>query len=94
MFAAFGLFTAGAVVSIQHGVSELLDPEPASDFGVAYAVLSISFVLERISFIRAYRQTRADAHRRSVATLQHVARSSDPTLPTVFAEDDGVTRNR
>ena len=87
MFAAFGLFTAGAVVSIQHGVSELIDPEPASDFGVAYAVLAISFVLEGISFIRAYRQARTDAHRRSVATLQHVARSSNPTLRAVFAED-------
>jgi cation diffusion facilitator family transporter len=87
MFAAFGLFTAGAVVSIQHGISELLDPEPASDYGVAYAVLGISFVLEGISFIRAYRQARADAHRRSVATLRHVARSSNPTLRAVFAED-------
>ncbi|MDR6905752.1 cation diffusion facilitator family transporter [Agromyces sp. 3263] len=87
MFAAFGLFTAGAVVSIQHGISELVDPEPASDYGVAYAVLGISFVLEGISFIRAYRQARADAHRRSVATLEHVARSSNPTLRAVFAED-------
>ncbi len=87
MFAAFGLFTAGAVVAIQHGISELLDPEPASDYGVAYAVLGISFVLEGTSFIRAYRQARADAHRRSVATLRHVARSSNPTLRAVFAED-------
>ena len=87
MFAAFGLFTAGAVVSIQHGISELLDPEPASDYGVAYAVLGVSFVLEGISFIRAYRQARADARRRSVATLEHVARSSNPTLRAVFAED-------
>jgi cation diffusion facilitator family transporter len=87
MFAAFGLFTAGAVVSIQHGISELVDPEPASDYGVAYAVLGISFVLEGISFIRAYRQARADARRRDVATLEHVARSSNPTLRAVFAED-------
>ena len=87
MFAAFGLFTAGAVVSIQHGISELVDPEPASDYGVAYAVLAISFVLEGVSFIRAYRQARADARRRSVATLEHVARSSNPTLRAVFAED-------
>jgi cation diffusion facilitator family transporter len=87
MFAAFGLFTAGAVVSIQHGISELVDPEPASDYGVAYAVLAISFVLEGISFIRAYRQARADARRLSVATLEHVARSSNPTLRAVFAED-------
>ena len=87
MFAAFGLFTAGAVVSIQHGISELVDPEPASDYGVAYAVLGISFVLEGISFIRAFRQARTDARRRDVATLEHVARSSNPTLRAVFAED-------
>lgn len=90
MFAAFGLFTAGAVVSIQHGISELVDPEPASDYGVAYAVLAISFVLEGVSFIRAYRQARADARRRSVATLEHVARSSNPTLRAVFAEDSAA----
>lgn len=87
MFAAFGLFTAGAVVSIQHGISELVDPEPASDYGVAYTVLGISFVLEGISFIRAFRQARTDARRRDVATLEHVARSSNPTLRAVFAED-------
>ena len=49
MFAAFGLFTAGAVVSISHGISELRNPEPATDFLVAYVVLGIAFVLEGVS---------------------------------------------
>ena len=87
MFAAFGLFTAGSVVSIQHGITELIDPEPASDFGVAYVVLAVSFVLEAISFVRAYRQARAAARARSLHTIEHVARSSNPTLRAVFAED-------
>lgn len=46
MFAAFGLFTAGAVVSVMHGIQQLFAPEPAGDFAVAYVVLAISFVLE------------------------------------------------
>ena len=90
MFAAFGLFIVGAVVSIQHGIVELTDPEPAHDYGIAYAVLALSFVLEGISFVRAYRQAHADARQRSIATLRHVARSSNPTLRAVFAEDSAA----
>lgn len=87
MFAAFGLFTAGAVVSIMHGVQELFSPEPASDFLIAYIVLAVSFVLEGISFSQAYRQARKTAKALNTSTLEHVAKSSNPTLRAVFAED-------
>jgi cation diffusion facilitator family transporter len=87
MFAAFGLFTAGAVVSIMHGVQEIIEPEPASDFAVAYVVLAMAFVLEGISFIQAFRQTRKAARELERRTLEQVLISSDPTLRAVFAED-------
>ncbi|MEJ3405727.1 cation diffusion facilitator family transporter [Rathayibacter sp. YIM 133350] len=87
MFAAFGIFTAGAVVSIQHGVQQLLEPEPASDYLIAYIVLGVSLVLEGISFMRAYREASQVAHERSTGTLEHVIESSNPTLRAVFAED-------
>jgi cation diffusion facilitator family transporter len=87
MFAALGLFALGAGVSITHGIQELLDPEPADQFGVAYAVLAIAFVLEGISFRQAYRQIKRDsaAHERDV--IDEVMQTSDPTVRAVFAED-------
>jgi cation diffusion facilitator family transporter len=87
MFAAFGLFSAGAVVSIWHGISELLDPEEAQDYVIAYVVLGLAFVLEGVSFLQAYRQAHARAERLQMDTLDHVLQSSDSTLRAVFAED-------
>lgn len=87
MFAAFGLFTAGAVVSISHGISELRNPEPATDYVIAYVVLGISFVLEGISFSQAFRQTRQKAGRFRRRHFAYVLTTSNPTLRAVFFED-------
>ena len=57
MFAAFGLFTVGAVVSIWHGIQQLTAEDEATDYLIGYLVLAIAFVLEGISFTQAFRQT-------------------------------------
>jgi cation diffusion facilitator family transporter len=87
MFAAFGLFSAGAVVSISHGISELRDPEPGTDYYIAYIVLGISFVLEGVSFTQAVMQARRAARQLDRKVLDYVLNSSNPTLRAVFAED-------
>jgi len=87
MIAAFGLFTAGAVVSVMHGIQQLITPEPAGDFALAYVVLAIAFVLEGVSFAQAFRQSRKAARELDRNTLEQVLKSSDPTLRAVFAED-------
>jgi cation diffusion facilitator family transporter len=87
MFAALGLFAVGAGVSITHGVQELVHPEPAGSFGVAYVVLGVAFVLEGISFLQATRQARAEARSAERDVLHHVLVTSDPTLRAVVAED-------
>lgn len=87
LFAAVGLFTAGAVVSILHGVSELGSAEPDTDYLINYVVLAVAFVFESISFLQSYRQASATASRWGTGTLEHVISTSNPTLRAVFAED-------
>ncbi|PZF63620.1 cation transporter [Curtobacterium sp. MCPF17_047] len=87
MFAAFGLFTAGAIVSIYHGITELGDTGPAEDVVLNYIVLGVSFLLEGTSFLQAFRQAHGAATKRRVPVLRHVLQSSNPTLRAVFAED-------
>ncbi|OIH97262.1 cation diffusion facilitator family transporter [Curtobacterium sp. MCBA15_001] len=87
MFAAFGLFTAGAIVSIYHGITQLGETGPAEDVVLNYVVLGIAFLLEGTSFLQAYRQAHGAATKRRVPVLRHVLQSSNPTLRAVFAED-------
>lgn len=89
LVAAFGLFSAGAMVSIWHGVTDLLhEPhEGATTFLVNYVVLAIALVLEGASFIQATRQVRGAARRLDLHPLRYVDRTSNPTVRAVFLED-------
>src|SRR5580704_2536448 len=90
LFAALGLFVAGAAVSVARGVQELISPEPAEHFALGYAVLAISFVLEAVSFLQSVRQARAEADTFQRDLIEHVLATSDPTLRAVFAEDSAA----
>ncbi len=88
MLAAFGLFTAGAVVSVWNGVTKLTEPAGEDvSYTWAYLVLAIAFVFEGISFLKAYRQTRDEARSMERNVVEHALHTSDPTLRAVFAED-------
>jgi cation diffusion facilitator family transporter len=90
LFAALGLFVAGAAVSITHGVQQLISPEPASNFVIGYVVLAISFVLEGISFLQSVRQAKSEAASIHRDLMEHILATSDPTLRAVFAEDSAA----
>lgn len=87
LFAAVGVFTVGAALSVAHGIQELLEPEPASSYGVAYVVLGVAFVLEGLSLAQSVRQARREAGERSRDTLEYVVNGSNTTLRAVVAED-------
>jgi cation diffusion facilitator family transporter len=90
LVAAFGLFSAGAVVSVWHGVTELFaEPGPGS-YVANYVVLGLAFVFEGISFLQAARQLRGKANRFGFRPLRYVERTSDPTLRAVVLEDSAA----
>jgi cation diffusion facilitator family transporter len=90
LFAAFGLFTIGAVVSILNGVRELLDPEPATDYLIAYLVLGVSFVLEGISLAQSLRQAKKRTDELSTSLVKYIFNGSNPTLRAVIFEDSAA----
>jgi cation diffusion facilitator family transporter len=90
LFAALGLFVAGAVVSVGRGVQELLHPEAASNFLIGYIVLAVSFVLEGTSFLQSVRQAKPEAEAMDRDLIEHVLATSDPTLRAVFFEDSAA----
>ncbi len=90
LFAALGLFVAGAAVSVTHGIQELIHPEPASHFAVGYVVLAVSFGLEGISFLQSVRPAKPEAEAVQRDLIEHVLVTSDPTLRGVFAEDSAA----
>jgi cation diffusion facilitator family transporter len=92
LVAAFGLFSAGAVVSLWHGITDLLHPahEPAGTYVANYVVLGIAFVLEGTSFVQATRQVRGAARRLDLHPLRYIDRTSNPTVRAVFLEDSAA----
>lgn len=87
MVAAFGLFTAGSVLSISHGIGQLSAEPEETNYVVAYVVLAIAFVLEGTSFVQAVRQTRHQARHYGMRPLRFVMNTSETTLRAVFFED-------
>ena len=87
LVAAFGLFSAGAVVSLWHGLTQLTAEDTETNFAINYIVLGIAFVLEGSSFLQANRQVHGAAERFGLHPLRYVTRTSNPTLRAVFFED-------
>ena len=87
LIAAFGIFTAGSIVSIMHGVQERSSTGPVESPVVAYTVLGIAFVLEGASFTQAMVKSRRLARERGSSTWDYVLDTSDTTLRAVFFED-------
>jgi cation diffusion facilitator family transporter len=90
LLAAVGLFVAGAVLSIAHGVQQLLTPGETQNFLVGYVVLALAFVLDGTSLVQSILQAKGEAEAMERDVIEHVLATSDPTLRAVFAEDSAA----
>jgi len=91
LLAAVGLFVVGAVVSVWHGVSDIMHPDSSrGDYRVAYLVLGIALVMEAISLRQVVHQLRGEAEVYHRDLLEHALVTSDPTVRAVFAEDSAA----
>jgi len=87
LLASLGVFLAGALLSLRQGVHQLVHPQPVSSWLAAYLVLAVSFCLDGVSLVRAYRQIKNEATTLDREFLEHLDLSSDPIARAVFAED-------
>jgi len=90
--AAMGIFILGAGFSFLQGITGLISggEESTTGYIAAYVVLVIAAVAEGISWIRAYRQTKAEAREQDMGVREFVHETKDPTVKTVLMEDSGA----
>jgi len=90
LFAAFGIFTVGAVVSIQHGIQSLTAPEAMENYTLSYIVLGVAFLLEGVSFTQSVLEGRRTAKKYRRGFFDYVVNGSNTTLRSVFFEDSAA----
>ncbi|WP_329175995.1 cation diffusion facilitator family transporter [Streptomyces sp. NBC_01477] len=89
LLAAVGIFVTGGCFSFYQGLHGWLSPESdaSESFLITYVVLGVSLAAEGASLLRAVVQLRGRARSHGRSLFQEVAKSTDPTVRTVFAED-------
>jgi cation diffusion facilitator family transporter len=90
LMAAVGMFLAGAAFAVGYGIYELLHPSESGSYLPAYIVLVLSFGAEGTSWLRARRQTTAEAKRAGKPLREYVRSSRDPNTKMVLFEDSAA----
>ena len=87
MIAAFGIFMAGSIVSIYTGIKEWNAVETETNYTIGFVILAVAFVLESISLMQAYRESKKQGDALDISAIGYVIDTSNPTLRGVFFED-------
>jgi cation diffusion facilitator family transporter len=86
--AAIGMFLAGSVFAIGYGVVELVaGGEESGSFAISWLTLAVALVAEGVSWLRAARQTSAEAREAGKPLARYARESRDPSVKMVLFED-------
>jgi cation diffusion facilitator family transporter len=88
--AAIFIFGVGATYAIYEGIEKLAHPHAPTNLVWAYAVLTISFMLEGGSIALAIYQEVKEAHHEGLSFAEYLRESKDPTAKTVLFEDSAA----
>ena len=90
MFASVATFVGGAVFSVTDGVHTLTHGEKLGSPWISYLVLAVAFLLEGASLLKGMRQSRGEASRHRVRTLDYLRHTPDTTVKAVVLEDSAA----
>jgi cation diffusion facilitator family transporter len=91
LLVAVCIFGMGALFAFIEGIRALLGNAPAeTDPRAGYVVLAMSAVLETVSWLQAYKQTRQHAGERGQSLLDLLRTTDDPTVKSVLFEDSAA----
>jgi cation diffusion facilitator family transporter len=82
------IFAVGAGLSFYEGVQKVLDPHPATDLYINYAVLGLAALFEAGAWWIAFREFRKTKGR--LGWIAAFRRSKDPAIFTVLFEDSAA----
>jgi solute carrier family 30 (zinc transporter), member 9 len=84
LISACGIFFLGAGVTLYHGITSLLHPEPIATSSIGYIVLGIALVIESVTLLLAFKELKS---RSGETKFISIIRSGDPTTLAVLYED-------
>jgi cation diffusion facilitator family transporter len=83
LFAALGLFVGGGGLALDEAIRSGLHPTPVHSYGLGYAVLGVTAVLDAYSVTVGLRPIREQAVERGLSSRAYLPRSTDPAAVTV-----------
>ncbi len=84
LISACGIFFVGAGITVYHGITALLRPEPITANIVNYIILAVALVIESVTLVLAIKELKAHTTETKVS---RIIRHGDPTTLAVVYED-------